>query len=702
MTDTGKTAQDLDETEVAPVKEPIPSEPTPDSLVGTRIGSYRILRQLAEGGMGTVYLAEREDHFKQRVALKMIHSEKISDSVLQRFYAERQILADPEHPHIARIFDGGATHSTLPFFVMEYVDGEPLDRACAELSFYQRLKLFQKVCFAVHHAHRNLIVHRDLKPSNILVTAGGEPKLLDFGIAKLLREEGSQKPRKGERSGLGPMTIAFASPEQLSGDPITISTDIYSLGVLLYTILSGHHPHHDPKHSTADLVHAILCETPAPPSALAAPGTSRRLVGDLDAILLKTLRKNPEDRYDSAAQLAEEIQLHLEDLPIRAWQGTWLGRLRKSARRNKLALAATVFLLGFSTTISVLWRHAVNQQAEAEQAQARAERAQTRAERTHEFILEFFKSIEPDRSPGPGVDLQKLLDNGRHKLEKGLREEPEVRADLLCTLAMVYHALALHDEALELQEEAIAHRRHFQPPEPRKLAVDLTNLANSYYSRKEYERAEEILREALMLWHQLGDPYELNALANLATALIWQDKTQEALNVYDQALERSSELNLESEPNTAAIFYGLGATYKRLGDEATAEPHLRQALSIYSSHPETKPYRRAQVLSSLGEVLYHQGRHSEARPFLEEALTTRLEWFGVQHPKTAASQRKLALLLANLGEYETAEDLLNQAHTTYSSLQDVSGVAEVREARNHLAKRANRQVVGAEKETGGS
>lgn len=685
MTDIKKSSQDLDETEIAPVGEWFAGEPASDTLLGKRVGPYRILRQIAEGGMGAVYLAEREDHFKQRVALKMIQSDKVSDGALERFYAERQILANLDHPHIARIFDGGATHGTLPFFVMEFVEGETLDHACAQLSLKESLILFQKVCYAVHYAHRNLIVHRDLKPSNILVSKGGEPKLLDFGIAKLLRQGNRQASRQDDRLGPGPLTLSFASPEQLSGDPITISTDIYSLGVLLYVILCGRHPHHGSQRSAEELIHAVCFKTPVPPSELAAEDISGRLVGDLDAIALKSLSKSAEDRYVSAAQLAEEIQLYLDDLPIRAWRGTLWGRLRKSARRNKLALAATVMLLGFSVTVSVMWRHAVQQRVEAE-------RAQTQAERTRHFIVEFFESIEPDQNSGLDIDLKQLLDKGRRELEESLHGEPEVRADLLGTLAMVYQALAFYDDALALQEEALAHRRTLTSTDTRKLAMDLNNLASSLYSRGEPERAEGILRESLKLWNQLGDPYEINALANLGSALLGQGKTEQALEVYTHALERSAELSMENEPRTATIFYGLGAIHKRLDDPAAAEPHLRRALSIYSSDAETRPSRRAQVLSSLGDALYTQGKYSEARRYLDEALAIRLSLFGSRHPKTAGSQKKMARLLIDLGEVEPARDLLEQAANTYVFFQNESAVAEILQMQRSLAGHAPHQA----------
>ena len=648
--------------------------------VGSRVGPYRIIRHIAHGGMGTVYLAEREDHFKQRVALKTLHPDKTTDSVLKRFYAERQILADLDHPHIARIYDGGATAGTLPFFVMEYVEGEPFDLACRALDLRGRLKLFQKICGAVHHAHRSLIVHRDLKPSNILVTESGEPKLLDFGIAKLLGpdEDGGMAR---DRTDLGPMTVAFASPEQLSGEPLTIGTDIYSLGVLLYKVLTGRHPHHRPGISTGELMRAICFEAPALPSDIAEPDLAPKLAGDLDAILLKTLAKRPEARYDSAAQLAEEIQAHLEDRPIRAWRGTWAVRLRKRARRNKLGLVALVTLLTFTSTVTLLWRHAVTQQVAAEQARVQAER-------TRDFILDFFEAIEPDRRVDGALNLKNVLDSGRRTLEKALHDEPEVRADLLGTLATVYYALALHDDALNLQIEAVEVRRATHPVDPRKLAVDLNNLASSHFSQGRVEEAETLFREAITLYEAAGDRNELKASANLAVALSRQGKIADALETYEKALLRVAEESWDNAPVTADVFYGLGAAHKHRGNYPAAATAFRRALRIYDLDPQTKPTRLGQVKSSLGEVLHELGRLSEARIFLEETLAIRRRVLGDDHPSTAGSRRKLAQLLMDLGELEQAEALLKLAGGTYDALGDDVGAARVREAQVRLEELA--------------
>lgn len=648
-------------------------EPPP----GRRIGPYRLERLIARGGMGAVYLAERQDHFKQRVALKLIHPEKVSEQILRRFHAERQMLASLEHPHIARILDGGTTTSSLPFFVMEYVEGEPLDRACLELPLRQRLKLFQKVCWAVHYAHQKLIVHRDLKPGNILVTADGAPKLLDFGIAELLGsrpgDDGDGDGSPGDRS----MTLAYASPEQLAGGPVTTATDIYSLGILLYQVLSGQHPYRFGGVLDRPLARDGGDETTAPPSQKATPEVARRLVGDLDAITAKTLHADPGERYDSAAQVAEEIQRHLDDLPVMAWRGSWFYRARKSARRHKLGFATALLVLSFTVSVTVLWRHAVAQRAEAE-------RALVRAERTKEFIVDFFDSVEPNRNPGTQVDLRAVLEQGRRELTESLHQEPEIRADLLGTLGVVYNALALYDEALELKEEAVRSRREADPRSRRELATDLNNLASTYYGRADYGAAEETFRQALAMWQELGDADEVTVASNLAASLVRQGRVEDALPLYRQALGRA--MTHGSDPlKMAGIHYGLGAAYRQMEDFPKAEKHLLQALETYRQHPDSKPSRIAQVQSSLGQVLHARGRALEARPLLEQALESRRRLFGDPHPMVAASETNLADLLLDLGQLEAAEVLLASASGTCYALRDEERLAKVEALERRLA-----------------
>jgi serine/threonine protein kinase len=328
-------------------------------LAGRRVGAYRLVRLLGRGGMGAVYEAERaDDAFRQRVAIKLIPSALATAEARHRFAAERQTLAGLEHPHIARLLDGGETEDGLPYLVMEYVDGEPIDAYCETrgLDLGHRLELFCAVCAAVAHAHRNLVVHRDLKPPNILVTGGGDVKLLDFGIAKLLPGAGGagEHPTLLQtRAGRPYLTPLFASPEQLRGETITTATDIYALGLLLFRLLTGQHPYRFSSSRPGE-IERVVCEQPTPrPSAavkgdcagLAPPALRRRLRGDLDNIVLMALRKEPARRYASVEQLAEDVRRHVEQRPVRARPDTLGYRAGKFVRRHRVSLAAAALVL---------------------------------------------------------------------------------------------------------------------------------------------------------------------------------------------------------------------------------------------------------------------------------------------------------------------------------------------------------------------
>jgi serine/threonine protein kinase/TolB-like protein len=351
--------------------------PAPDRMLGRRLGAYQILEPIASGGMATVYLAHRaDDQYRKRVAIKLIHPGLANDALCRRFRSERQTLAALDHPNIVKLLDGGTTDEGLPYLVMDYVEGQPIDAYCdqRQLKVEERLKLFRMVCGAVIHAHQNQIIHRDLKPSNILVTADGSPKLLDFGIAKLLSPELSADMRLMTTAGIHHMTPAYASPEQVRGDEITYASDVYSLGVVLYELLTGHRPYRFKNYAPAE-VERVVCETEAErPSTIVTrvesdhgPGDSSghpvtpelvsrargvpleklrwRLKGDLDNIVLKALHKEPQRRYGSVQEFSEDIARHLNDRPVKARPNTLQYRTRKLLRRRKNEMVAVVLLL---------------------------------------------------------------------------------------------------------------------------------------------------------------------------------------------------------------------------------------------------------------------------------------------------------------------------------------------------------------------
>ncbi len=614
-----------------------------DLNLGDRVGPYRIERRLAAGGMGVVYLASREDDFEQRVALKVVRRSRAGQDlpttveVLRRFIAERQILARLEHPNIARIFDGGTTDDALPYFVMEYVQGQPIDDYCEErkLSIVQRLELFLEVCAAVHFAHQNLVVHRDLKPDNILVTPAGMPKLLDFGIARILATEpGTQDSREGRL-----MTPDYASPEQILGQAITTASDVYSLGVLLYRLVSGRHPYRLQGLGGLRRVERILNVEPEPASTLAQPPPRRRFVGDIDAIIQKAMAKEPRRRYSSALQLAEDLERHLGDMPVTAYSDSWLYRARKLVRRQRLATTFAAILVGFALTVTVLWRQAVDQRREAEVARRSAERVST-------FLGDLFQSADPDTSRGATLTAREILDQGRVRLGQELAGEPMIRAELLAVLGVVYSNLALYREAREVKEEALRSRRASHPVDLRAVATDLNNLGRLEYDLGDYAAAEERFREALALWLELDDEATAAfALRNLAAVLMHRGESEEALELHGRLLDIQRRQHGPDHPEIAASLYSLGALHRVRGEPARAEPYLRRALEIFSRSFGEKHTRVAAVDSSLGRVLQALGLLPEARTHLERALAIRRELLGEDHVQVANSRKNLADLL---------------------------------------------------------
>ena len=451
------------------------------TMAGERIGPYRVLRTLGVGGMGEVFLADRADaEFEQQVAIKVVFGSSLARGVQSRLKVERQILAQLDHPNIAHLLDGGSLADGTAYIVMEYVDGVPIDAYCDanHLDIPARLKLFQTICAAVHYAHQNLIVHRDLKPSNILVTEAGVPKLLDFGIAKLLDAgQAGRHTLAVTHADFRLMTPDHASPEQVRGQPITTSSDVYVLGVLLFRLLTGVGPYLIPSMRLADIERAICEKEPPLPShsvgaddsaeahAIArARGTSthrlrRILRGDLDNIVDMAMRKEPERRYASAQQMASDIQRYLEGKPVIARRDTLSYRSAKFVRRHWLpvtaGISASFLVLAFATTTYVQSLRVAAERDRAAQQRERAERERARAEEVSSFLVNLFKLSDPEENRGNQVTARELLDSGARRLRAGLTDQPETKAALLSTVGAVYDSLGQYQDALPLLDEAL-------------------------------------------------------------------------------------------------------------------------------------------------------------------------------------------------------------------------------------------------------
>ncbi len=659
----------------SPAAETSPQSQEHRLAAGHQVGPYRIDRLIGRGGMGIVYAATRTDDFEQLVALKVIDPRHRSVEILGRFFRERQILADLQHPWIARLLDGGSFDDAAPYLAMEFVDGQPIDQFCEEqgLSIDQRLELFSKVCRAVQFAHQNLIVHRDLKPNNILVTPQGEPKLLDFGIAKILGPEdpsfAKNTPGPVQRP---PLTPAYASPEQRLGLAVTTATDVYSLGVLLHQLLLGRLPHQLPERDPGEHQKSLGTTVPDGPTEKTLPPVVEpqgALSADLAAIIATAMQPEPEDRYASVTQLSDDLDAYRNDFPVSAYPGNWLYQTTKLARRHRLVMVLLLLILVFSSGSLVLWRQAVHARTlaetsakQAQEEKGRAVAAQERAEATTGFLADLFYAADPDSPLGSDTPVRTILDRGREQLTDSFEGSPELRADILGTLGSVYNSLGLVKTAEELKSEALYLRQAHTLEDRPELAVDLNNLARLRFELGDAANAEPLFRQALAMWKRLGDGDSAAITElNLAALLTHRGAWNEALTLHLNVLEFRRETVGEDHPRVASSLFGLGIFHYMKGELERAETYLRQALAMYVENYGEEHSRVASVQANLGLALQGQGRLDEARHLLEEALAMRRRLLGEDHSSVAVTQANLAAIFLTLGQTSEAGELLEPA-----------------------------------------
>lgn len=645
------------------------------SLEGRRVGPYRIDRVIGQGGMGRVYLASRCDGaYQGEVAIKTVRAGFQGQDALPRFRNERQILARLDHPHIAKLLDGGQTEDGIHYIVMEYVDGEPIDHYCDRhrLAVRERLELFRGVCDAVFQAHRSLVVHRDLKPSNILVTRDGSPKLLDFGIAKWL-DPGPEAITVTAGSAR-PMTPGYAAPEQIRGEPITTATDVYALGVVLYELVTGVRPFRPAKHSKIPALNQLagmICEqAPEKPSSVIftagdpTPETlsevrdgdptklRRRLTGDVDTLILKAMSKEPERRYASAERLSDDIRRHLNELPIRARPETAAYRFAKFVRRSPL-LAATGALVAWLAVGLVLLTVEVSRQRDRAEAQA------ARAGEVMAFTLDLFKGTDPAENRGAETTLREFLDLAAAKIPDRLRDRPEVRATILDMIGSMYLRLGEYTSSRPLLEEALSIRRDRSDTDSGDLADSMDVMADTFYSLDRFDDAEELYREAVALRREVADP-ELLALSlnNFGLFLADRGKLDEAEASIQESLGLMRASRPEDDPELATVKSSLASLLHRQGKLEQATELLEQVLStnlrvLGEDQPDLSIDRH-----NLGQLLLESGRFTDAEPLLERAAHDAQRLLGREHPTAWALARSYSHLLHKRGKPEQARQVL--------------------------------------------
>jgi eukaryotic-like serine/threonine-protein kinase len=604
------------------------------TLEGRQVGAYRIVRRIAAGGMGTVFEAHRaDDVFAKRVAVKVCAATLVGGAIRERFRRERQILARLEHSNIARILDGGTTDEGSPYFVMEYVDGLPLNRYVEErrLGLEERLRLFCEVCQAVAYAHRNLVVHRDLKPSNILVDAAGCVKLLDFGIAKLLAEGTEGAPAEGTRTLLRAMTPEYAAPEQVRGDPVTTATDVYALGVVLYELLTGQRPYRVTRSAPSEWEHAILEQEPVRPSARAAsrPGIDqseardraaaiglqpwqlrRRLRGDLDRIVLKALQKEPERRYASAEALAADIRRHLEGLPVSAHGDALTYRGRKFVRRHRVGVAAAALV--FLSLVAGL----VGTTAQAR----RASREARKASAVTDFLKSLFSASDPAQAQGKERTAKQLLEDGARRIETELKDQPEVQSEVARLIGSVYHDLGEYERAEPMLRADLERRRKLDGPRSVAVAESLTQLANVRYEQARFDEAGAMFQEAL-------------------------------------SIQREKRGN--RSPQVAELLSALAGVSRGRGDLTRAEALERRSLAVYVETKGDDSLEATEVRDSLAITLAQRSRLGEAAALAETVANWHRGHDGPDHPRTLVARYNLAFDLFRLGRFPEALRILD-------------------------------------------
>lgn len=647
------------------------SELSPDEAAPERIGPYRIVERIGQGGMATVYRAERaEQDFDQTVALKLILPSRRAEHWESRFLQERQILASLQHPNIAALLDGGLSESGEPYFAMEFVDGQSVTTYCDEkqLSVDHRIRLFLSVCDAVSYAHGNLIVHRDLKPSNVLVDGNGIPKLLDFGIAKLLSDEQTDRTKTSLRA----LTPDYAAPEQFIGALITTAVDVYSLGGLLYELLSGRRPFGDIQGSALDIersirergaptfVNMLSTLTPAERErAAAARGLARgrlerAITGDLENIALKALRAEPERRYPTADALAADLRRYLDGLPVLARADTTWYRVKKFVTRHPVGVPlTTIAVVGllFSTGFALYQ----TEQARAAATLARIEAA--RANETRDFVTSLFEFADPDKSLGDRLTARQLLDLGANRVNEELAGQPGIRAEMLLLLANTYSQLGLYEEAAPLAEQADALYVEIPNPELRLDAM----LARARVARLkgEFDNASALLDEALSA---VGDDEARHAALLVERGEVLREQAQfdAAETAFNQALQMD-RARLALPTDIARDLYRLGTLKFSAGDSKLALDLLREATDLLAASGADNTTQHASIQHDVGVMLIQRGELQAAQEVLQAVRETRNKLLGDAHPDLAVTLKELAGVARQQGANEEAETLYLEA-----------------------------------------
>ena len=638
-------------------------------LRGETVGVYRLIEPLGRGGMGEVYLGERADgRFEQKVAVKLVKRGMDSVEILRRFARERRILARLEHPGIARLLDGGETPDGRPYFVMELVEGEAITDYCRVrgVPLEDRLRLFASCCDAADAAHRGLVVHRDLKPSNILVTPDGQVKLLDFGIAKLLGEEEGeiQLTRLGERV----ITPAYAAPEQILGGGVTMATDVFSLGIVLYELLTGTLPYDRRATTPHELASRVERESAERPSTVAnrtaeADGADRerqrwvrRLSGDLDTITMKALAHEQERRYPSAAALAEDIRRYLTSRPVEARPDSRGYRLRKFVMRHRLGVAASAVV---AAAVLVAFAVSLTQTAAARREAKRAAAAQA-------YLTSLFEQIDPARSSGSPPTVRDLLERGSKRLDKELAQQPELRAEMDALLGRAFDRLSLPDQGEAHWRRAVETRLALFGPGDARTAKAKKGLAISLARQARYAEAEPLFKELLERAEALGDKRELaSMLMNYGHQKLLTGNYAASAALLERAVALLESAREPDRRALAGALTNLGLAYWRQGRERAAIKALERTLAIQTKDEGPRSGVVAGTLLDLSKLHQILDELDIAERYGQEALALEEALYPPHHPNIGCTLDALGLVAQKRGDRAKARALYERSITTF-------------------------------------
>src|SRR5215472_12611425 len=637
----------------------------PETLApGASLGRYRIVQLIAEGGMGAVYQAVRfDDLYHKLVAVKVVRHVIYGEHALKHFETERQILAHFDHPSIAKLLDAGATADGRPYFIMEFIAGQQIDVWCDQrrLPTRSRLELFLKVCAGVEYAHRNLVVHRDLKPGNILVTEDGEPKLLDFGIAKILEEDPLTGTPAKTVTAMRMMTPEYASPEQVRGELVNTASDVYSLGALLYELLTGHRPYQLKGRMPHEAARIICEHDPARPSTVvrrtqpADPETGaksitpesvsatrdgrpsrlrRALAGDLDRIVLKALEKQPARRYSSVEKFADDIRRHLDGRPVEARGAPWGYRAGKFVRRHK-AVAITTALVMLSLIGGLVATTRERRRADSEASTARAvnDFLQT------DLLAQASASVQarPDIKPDPDLKVRTALDRAAVRIAGKFQGQPLVEASIRQTISDTYTDLGLYSKAQQQLERVLDLRHRVLGDEHRDTLTSMHRLGLLDWYQGKYAPAEPLLTRVLEVQRRvLGQehPDTASAMNDLALVKWYRGEYAPAESLFTTALQIRRRLLGQEHPDTLSTTNNLAGLYVQQGKYEVAGPLLTKVLEVRKrvlgqEHPNT-----LLSMNNLAVVFWDEGEYTAAEPLLTTVMEIKRRVLGQEHPET--------------------------------------------------------------------